>query len=192
MAGRRSRSGYGLGLARSETILRPYDVRWEEAYRTTEARLREIVGSLAIAIEHVGSTAVPGLVAKPILDIALAFPDRATLDEAATQLSLAGYEWRGDVREAGGVVFVEGPESVRTAHLHLVERDDPQWDRYVRFRDLLRTDREIRVEYEGVKVGLAARLPHDRAAYTDGKDEFIREALKPPEGWAVDCPGVRL
>jgi hypothetical protein len=67
------------------------------------------VGSLPVAIEHVGSTAVPGLVAKPILDIALAFPDRASLDEAASRLSVAGYEWRGDFQDEGGVVFVEGP-----------------------------------------------------------------------------------
>ena len=136
------------------------------------------MGSLPVAIEHVGSTAVPGLVAKPILDIALAFPDLASLDEAASRLSGAGYEWRGDFQDEGGVVFVEGPDSARTVHLHLVERDDPQWDRYVRFRDLLRCDREVRVRYEAVKLELAARFPHDRAAYTDGKDGFIREALR--------------
>lgn len=182
MTRRPIRRAYGLGLARSETVLRSYDVRWEEAYRANEARLRAIVGSLAVAIEHIGSTAVPGLVAKPILDIALAFPDRASLDEAATQLSRAGYEGRGDFRAAGGVVFVEGPESARTAHLHLVERDDAQWGKYVRFRDLLRGDHEIRAQYESVKVGLAARFPRDRVAYTDGKDEFIREVLKLSDG----------
>lgn len=181
MADRPRRSEYGLGLARSETALRAHDVRWEEAYRTTETRLRGIVGDLPVAIEHVGSTSVPGLIAKPILDIALAFADRASLDQAATQLSLAGYEWRGDFRDSGGVVFVEGPEFARTVYLHLVERDDPQWDRYVRFRDLLRTDRALRVQYEAVKLELAARYPHDRTAYTDGKDRFIRQALKPPE-----------
>jgi GrpB-like predicted nucleotidyltransferase (UPF0157 family) len=180
MAGRPSGDTYGLGLARSETALRPHDLRWADAYRTTETRLRGVVGHLLVAIEHVGSTAVPGLVAKPILDVALAFPDRASLDGAAARLSLAGFEWQGDFGEAGGVVLVEGPDSARTAHLHLVERDDPQWGRYVRFRDLLRSDREIRARYEAVKLELAARFPHDRTAYTDGKDGFIREALEPP------------
>jgi GrpB-like predicted nucleotidyltransferase (UPF0157 family) len=135
-----TRSEYGLGLDRSKTVLRPYDARWDEAYRITETRLR------------------------------------------ATQLSAAGYELRGDFRDKCGVVFAEGPESARTALLHLVEADDAQWDRYVRFRDLLRCDRELRVRYERLELELAARFPHNRDAYTDGKDGSIRDALSRSDG----------
>src|SRR5262249_51785190 len=96
---------YGLGLSRTEVALRPYDMRWEEAFRRTEARLRGIVRSDAVAVEHIGSTAVPGLAAKPVLDVALAFPDRVSLDLAAGRLAAAGYERRGDFGDTGGVIL---------------------------------------------------------------------------------------
>ncbi len=177
-----SDNAFGLGLARTEVRLRSHDSRWEQAYRETEARLVAVVGHLVVAIEHIGSTAVPGLAAKPILDIALAFPDRTRLDQASARLDAAGYEWRGDSGDAGGVVFVAGPESARVAHLHLVLSVDPQWQRYLRFRDLLRRDREVRRGYEELKTGLAERFPEDRVAYTDGKDRFVRETLAASEG----------
>jgi GrpB-like predicted nucleotidyltransferase (UPF0157 family) len=140
------RGEFGLGLSRSETALRGHDERWQEAYRATAVRLRAIVGNLPVAIEHVGSTAVPGLPAKPILDVALNFRNRASLDETVRRLAVAGYEWRGDFGEAGGVIVVEGPEDARIVYLHLVEGDDPQWHKYLRFRDRLRVDTELRSE----------------------------------------------
>lgn len=177
-----SGDGFGLGLPRAEVGLRAHDSRWESAYRETEERLQALIGELVVAIEHIGSTAVPGLIAKPILDIALAFPDRASLDQAALRLGAEGYEWRGDSGDKGGVVFVDGLEARRIAHLHLVEIADPQWERYVRFRNLLRRDADVRRRYEALKLELAERFPRDRLAYTDGKDRFVRESLDALEG----------
>lgn len=167
----------GLGLSRAVTIVCSYDARWPRAFDEEAARLLSILGTLSDGIEHIGSTAVPGLAAKPVLDVAIAFAGRGMLEEAVRRLSQQGYEWRGDSGDAGGVLVVKGPEPARTYYLHLVELDDPQWRRYLLFRDALRLDPRLRDRYAALKLELAERFPSDRLAYVDGKSSFIQETL---------------
>jgi GrpB-like predicted nucleotidyltransferase (UPF0157 family) len=169
--------GSGLGLARERVVVRPYDGRWPRAFADEEARLRALVGALARAIEHVGSTAVAGLAAKPVLDVAIAYADRSALAAMRALLAQAGYEDRGDQGERGGVVVVKGPPACRTHHLHLVAAESAQWRSYLAFRDALRRDPSLRSRYAALKEELAARFPDDRVAYTDGKDEFVASTL---------------
>ena len=153
-----------LGLSRGAVIVKPYDVRWQNAYAKVEQRLETILEPLSPRIEHIGSTAVPGLAAKPVLDVAIGLSSRSNLDAAVRRLVENGYEWREDAGDAGGVIVVDGPESARTHYLHLVPTDDPQWQRYLSFRDALRRDRVLRDRYAALKVELAERFPANRAA----------------------------
>jgi GrpB-like predicted nucleotidyltransferase (UPF0157 family) len=167
-----------LGVRQGGTQLRAYDARWAEEFEREAARLAELLSSFMPEIEHVGSTAVPGLAAKPLLDIALGFRDRADLESARATLGAAGYEDRGDLGPTGGVVLAKGPHSCRTHLLHLVESSDVQWKRWTSFRDALRRDPNLQAAYSALKADLASRFPLDRATYTEGKRRFIDRSLR--------------
>ena len=148
---------------------------------------RAILGGVfgpEFGIEHVGSTAVPGLIAKPVVDVAIAYANRDALATIRAALATAGYEDRGDQGDAGGRMFVKGPPSCRTHHLHLVSANSRQWRGYLAFRDALRADQTLRRRYAALKIELAGRFAEDRAAYTDGKDAFVRGVLgrRGPDG----------
>jgi GrpB-like predicted nucleotidyltransferase (UPF0157 family) len=166
-----------LGVRRGVTRNRAYDPGWADEFEREAARLAGLLESFSPTIEHIGSTAVPGLPAKPLLDIALAFQGRATLESARRTLRAAGYEDRGDVGAAGGVVLAKGPHSSRTHLLHLVEASDGQWERWLAFRDALRADPGLRAAYAALKAALARQFPEDRASYGAGKRQFIDEAV---------------
>ncbi len=126
-----------------------------------------------------GSTAVPGLPAKPILDIAVAVQSRDTIPIVAIRLAEAGYVDRGDLGSDGGHLLVKESEAeVRIVHLHIVEQADSQWRDYIAFRDALRRDSKLRQWYSSLKRRLAERFPDDRKSYTDAKNRFIQEVLK--------------
>lgn len=161
-----------LGLGQGAVVVRDYDSRWPLEYERERALLAHILNGVIERIEHVGSTAVPGLAAKPMIDIALGFADRALLEDGRARLLTAGYNDRGDLGERGGVVVTKGPESDRTHILHLLTVQSDQWRRFGAFRDALRVDPLLREKYATLKRGLAREFPQDRDAYTDGKAAF--------------------
>jgi GrpB-like predicted nucleotidyltransferase (UPF0157 family) len=129
-------------------------------------------------VQHVGSTAVPDLLSKPIIDIAVAMRSPIDQDHVVRRLSGAGYLFRGDKGTEGGLLFVDTESNdVRTVYVHVVVADSAEWRNYVKFRDLLRQDRGAREAYEQVKRDAAARFPDDRASYAAAKHAFIRHAL---------------
>jgi GrpB-like predicted nucleotidyltransferase (UPF0157 family) len=172
-----ARDGLGiasLGLDRLEVALAASDPLWPSAFDRIAAELR---GALpGAAVEHVGSTAVPGLRAKPIVDVAVGVtaPDGPAL---VARLELLGLECRG-TGDDGGLLFVlEDRPGHRVAHVHVVELDGPEWQGYLAFRDRLRRDASACVAYEELKDALAQRFPGERASYTAGKHAFIENLL---------------
>jgi GrpB-like predicted nucleotidyltransferase (UPF0157 family) len=132
-----------------------------------------------VAVEHEGSTAVPELLSKPILDIAIGLSHDADMSVVAVVLQRLGYEFRGDKGDEGGLLFVlEDRPLHRIAHVHVVRFDDSQWRRYVSTRDRLRTDAVARREYEDLKRRLAKQFTRARAAYTTAKEAFISSLLE--------------
>ncbi len=170
-------SNNGLGLARGTVVVRAYEPAWAEAFVAEAARLRGALGGLAEHLEHVGSTAVPGLPAKPVIDLALGFADEAALAELTTRLPALGYAAFGDQRGDGDWFFALGPDEARTHYLHAERVDGERWANYLVFRDRLRADARRRDEYARLKTELAALYPNDRDAYTRGKEAFIRRVL---------------
>jgi GrpB-like predicted nucleotidyltransferase (UPF0157 family) len=166
-----------LGLARSKTIVKAHDPHWAAAFETEAASLRSALGETCVSVEHIGSTAVPGLAAKPIVDIAAGCADPSRIAEVHSLLESTGYVFHGDQGDEGGLLFIKGPQSSRTHYLHVVPIDSGQWKSYLRFRDALRASPKLREEYATLKRRLAERYPNDRLSYLEGKAGFIEGVL---------------
>ena len=156
--------------------LLPHDERWHDLFVEEEARLRVSLGEYALAVEHVGSTAICGLSAKPIIDIAVAVRTIADAGKCVAPLECIGYEYRGEQGIPERHFFGKGEP--RTHHLHMVELSSDFWRSHLLFRDSLRQQREIAEKYEQLKKELARRHKENREAYTEGKAAFIESVLK--------------
>ena len=141
-----------------------------------EARaIRQVLGDTLVGIEHVGSTAVPGLAAKPVIDIIVSV---TSLAAAIPALEALGYDCRGENGIPGRLFFRKGlVEFRRTHHLHLVEVGHEQWKFTLAFRNYLRSHPGDMRRYEEVKRALAEKFRDNRSAYTNGKADFIRAIL---------------
>jgi GrpB-like predicted nucleotidyltransferase (UPF0157 family) len=167
-----------IGLERGTVHVVPPDNEWPAAFTQERHCLCQRIGHLVLDIQHVGSTAVPGLAAKPIIDIAVSVASPTEMQRCWPLLVELGYLDRGDTGRKGGYLFVkERAPDVRTHHLHMVTIDDPQWANYLRFRDRLRADVALRTEYASLKRKLQERFAGDRQGYTSAKDAFVRRVL---------------
>ena len=170
-----------LGLEKGSVKLLPHDERWHQLFAEEKARLADAVGEFVAAIEHVGSTSVCGIAAKPILDIAVAVSDKTKGEHCIQPLENLGYVYRGENGIAGRFYFIKGaPE--RTHHLHMLLTESEEFKNHLTFRDHLRANPETAREYDLLKRALAEKYPHDREAYLDGKTEFIEMILKIARG----------
>lgn len=167
-----------LGLMRGTVRVVPSDPGWQEAFAREKTSLQRQLGHLAMDIQHIGSTSVPGLDAKPILDIAIAMAAETPIGLLRSPLSVLGYRDRGDNGDNGGYLFVkEIAPAVRSHHVHVVAINDAQWRRYLFFRDRLRSDPVLRSEYATLKQSLARRFANDRVGYTEAKRDFVGRVL---------------
>jgi GrpB-like predicted nucleotidyltransferase (UPF0157 family) len=160
------------GREKRQITIVDYDSAWPKRFALERDRIRRALGTSALRIEHIGSTAVPGLAAKPIVDVlvAVADPDDETVTAAA--LESVGYELR--VREPGHRML-RTPE--RDVHVHIWRDSDPEVERHLRFRDQLRRSPEDRHAYEQLKRELATREWADMNAYAEAKGELIEAIL---------------
>jgi len=167
-----------LGCERHLVRLVPYQPAWADLFEQEAERLSAALGDQVVRIEHVGSTAVPGLDAKPILDIVVAVRDMTDAAAFEEALSPLGYIHKAANDRPGRLYFVKRrPDDRSTHHLNITELGTECWFTHVAFRDYLREHAESRAEYRRLKQDLARRYQHDRAAYQEGKDEFIERIL---------------
>jgi GrpB-like predicted nucleotidyltransferase (UPF0157 family) len=161
---------------REEISIAPYDSEWPNLYESEAASLRgKLPQSVVIRIEHFGSTAVPGLAAKPVIDVLVQVSSLAEAQEQIVPLLEAeGYDyfWRTDVSPAYAWFIKRDSEGKRTHHIHMVEVDSNLWERLY-FRDYLRDFPEEAQRYAALKRFLAEKHPNDRLAYTAGKAEYV-------------------
>lgn len=169
-----------IGLRRGIVELRAYDPAWAEAFRAEAARLAQQVADAQLPqllFEHIGSTAVPGLEAKPIIDILAGHQPEIEPRTYFLTLESAGYEYRGPQGVPEREFFVRGPEHHRTHHLNLVPFDGTFWRNHLIFRDRLRDEPAVRAAYGMLKRQLAAAHRDDRGAYTAGKARFVSDII---------------
>ncbi|HEU4452483.1 MAG TPA: GrpB family protein [Longimicrobium sp.] len=168
-----------IGLHSGRVIVAPYDPAWAEEFAAERARLMAALGGAPCVIEHVGSTSVPGLAAKPIIDIMGGRPPESDLDPYVQAFTGAGYEYRGEYGIPGRHYFVrDDAAGARTHHLHLVALDSEHWVRHIAFRDALRADAGASARYAALKHDLAARHGDDRETYTESKAGFIDAVVR--------------
>lgn len=161
---------------REELSIVPYDPEWPNQFRAEVEFLQsKLPQSLVIRIEHFGSTAVPNLSAKPIIDMLVQVSGlEETKEHIVPILESEGYDyfWRTDVSPAYAWFIKRDSEGKRTHHLHMVEGDSKLWDRLY-FRDYLKEFSEEAERYERLKRFLSEKYPNDRVAYTEGKTEYV-------------------
>jgi GrpB-like predicted nucleotidyltransferase (UPF0157 family) len=155
----------------------PYDPTWPARFAQERALLERLLAPwLAGSIEHIGSTAIPGMLAKPIIDVMVPVADLDAARPAIAAAEGAGYvhyPYRADVMHW----FCKPSAALRTHHLHLVPHDSRLWHERLAFRDRLRAERGLAAEYSALKIALARRFRHDREAYTDSKGPFVARVL---------------
>lgn len=155
-----------------------HDPAWPSEFAQERELLRETLAPwLEGGIHHVGSTAVPGLAAKPVIDIMAGVSDLDTAKDAVPPLEDLDYLFWDWDPHPWRLWFLKPDPSHRTHHLHLVEARHPEFRAKIAFRDRLRSDERVRRDYERLKRDLAAAHPGDRDAYTDGKSDFVLSAL---------------
>ena len=154
-----------------------YDPLWPEQFETLRSRIAQVLHGLTTAIEHVGSTAIPGLAAKPIIDIDILLRTEADFPLVRARLALLGYEHQGELGVAGREAFRTPPGQL-AHHLYVCPPGGREYSRHIAFRDYLRSHPEEASAYAALKRKLADESAHDREAYTQGKTEFVRQILR--------------
>lgn len=175
-----------LGLQRGTVMLCPHDPKWDTAAAQTICQLKAIFGTVAEDIQHIGSTSISTISAKPILDIAVAVGNFNAVTPLFPALESHGFIHRPQCDDAGQFLLVCGDFSAdtRTHHIHIVKSGSTEWRNYLNFRDYLRAFPGKAQNYEQLKASLADRFPQDRKAYTAGKAELIQRILRDAAGWS--------
>lgn len=176
LLGSRAGPGATQGRSRGYCLADP-DPTWPDTFEREAARVTDAIGPALIArIDHVGSTSVPGLAAKPIVDIQLSLHSMSPRDAYVTPLQGLGYRWVADPWDDEHEYFsIEDPEERRQFHIHACGSGSAWERRHLAFRDALRADPGLAADYEQLKRRLAAEHPHDIMSYVDGKTAFVRE-----------------
>ena len=169
----------GLGLDSDSLVVIRTTAAWVDAGVRLRHDVADRLAGFAAGVEQIGSSSVEGLLAKPIVDLAIGVTTDHELTLVCEWLESAGWIYRGDAGEHGGHVFVlESAPRHRVAHAHVVEHLGEQWRNYARLRDLLRRSPGARQRYEDTKLQLINEFGNDRTVYTEGKTEIIASLLE--------------
>jgi len=167
-------------------VVSDYDPNWPAIFEQERENIQGALGSFAIAIEHIGSTAVPGLAAKPIVDLLVGVP---SLEEARSRcvepIKSLGYTYMPQYASwlPGELFFRKGPPGPWTHHVHVMEPSHPRWENFVLFRDYLRVHPEVARAYADIKRELAAAFKDNIAGYRNGKRQFVEAAMASARAW---------
>lgn len=166
-----------MGLKVGTVKLEEYNPKWKDMYLEEEKKLKEMFGDLALAIEHIGSTSIEGLSAKPIIDIAVGVGHLSDFDKVKEKFMVEPYSVKEDSTE-GEILVRKGNEDNRTHFIHVMEPSSKRYIESILFRDYLRKNIWALEKYEVLKKDLAVKYADDRKKYTASKNEFINEIIK--------------
>jgi GrpB-like predicted nucleotidyltransferase (UPF0157 family) len=164
-----------IGLDRGVVRLAPYNAGWVQVYEAERARIEAAIGTHILEVQHVGSTSIPGIAAKPIVDIAVGVASFEGARVCIAPMEALGYTYRGENGIPGRHYFTRGDPTLYHVHMH--EITSRAWGNLVLFRDYLLEHPEEAQAYWALKERLAGQHCHDRRAYTDGKAAFIERIL---------------
>jgi GrpB-like predicted nucleotidyltransferase (UPF0157 family) len=151
-------------------VLMPYDPGWAQAFEQARTAIIRACGEHVLEVLHIGSTAIPGIAAKPVIDMMPLLRRHEDGFACVRAMAALGFEFRGDAGLGGRHYFIKGQP--RTHHVHMYQSDHPEVGRHIRFRDYLRQHPDQAFAYEALKRELAARFGSDTRAYSAAKSEF--------------------
>lgn len=166
-----------VGLKRGTLTVVPYDPEWRKFFAKERKRILNTIGQYIVTLEHVGSTAVQDMCAKPIIDIAVGLKKFTDGFKCVKGLTTIGYMYRGEFGIPGRHYFRTDSKIV-TCHIHMHEIASERWENYILFRDYLRTHKKEAGEYAVLKKDLLRKYSSDREKYTEAKAGFINEILQ--------------
>lgn len=152
----------------------PYDPAWEDKYVAEAKLISDLLQSELIAIHHIGSTAIPGIAAKPVIDMLVEIADIEQLDKFSPSLEALGYQPHGEYGIPGRRYFCKERDGLHEYHLHVYRTGHFEIGRHLRFRDYLIAHPEQAQAYSQLKIDLAGEFTYNSAAYTEAKTKFIR------------------
>jgi GrpB-like predicted nucleotidyltransferase (UPF0157 family) len=164
----------------------PYNPTWPQIYCAEAAQVSLVLGSNLVAAHHIGSTAVPGLAAKPTIDILLVVRELTALDACNTALAELGYQAKGEHGILGRRYFSRKEGDRHLFHIHAYAEGHADIDRHLNFRDYLISHPAAALDYQTLKQGLAAQFRDAPAEYTAGKADFIREVERRAAVWRAE------
>lgn len=159
---------------REEIELVPYTAQWEARFNEEADLLSSVLRKILVTIHHIGSTSIPGIVAKPIVDMIPVVTDIQEVDPLTSALEALGYEVKGEYGMPGRRFLIKKQDGKRTFNVHIFEKDHPDIERHLRFRDYLRTHPEEREAYSNLKKELVSESQDDIEKYCWGKEDFIK------------------
>lgn len=156
-----------------------YNPEWPEAFRAVQLELRTAFALASVAVEHIGSTAVPALAAKPVIDVLLGAPSLVEVEHRLDALAVLGYEYRPAYEHhiPERRYFVKAQAGELRVHLHAVKRGSRLWNEHLMFRNALRESQHLREEYQALKFRLTKEHSCSKELYTDAKAPFIQRVL---------------
>ncbi len=160
-----------------------YSPDWPLAFQREAERLKGLLGRELIIAHHIGSTSVPGLAAKPIIDLLPLVQDIARIDNFTVAFQEAGYCVRGEYGLPGRRYFTKDRDGYRTHNVHIYQIGHPDVERHLAFSAYLRDHSDARREYDMIKRTNYAKYPNDIGAYIDGKDAWIKQTEKLAIDW---------
>ncbi|WP_438448633.1 GrpB family protein [Gorillibacterium sp. sgz5001074] len=160
-----------------EIVISEYNTGWPSAFLKEALRLTEVLNlSVVTDLQHFGSTSIPGLAAKPVIDIMIGFRSMEDAYRSLPAFTPLGYHYLEELSVPGGRLFLK--RQPRTHHLHLAEYGTEHWWKPLLFRDYLRVHAEERQAYEALKRGNAAKFRYERHLYTEAKTAYVRDVLE--------------
>ena len=162
-----------IGLEHGRAVVIAYQPEWPMLFEQMAAAIRGVAGDRILSVEHVGSTSVPGLPAKPILDLLVGVANFEKALELIPDLASLGFEFRPNEEIEDRHYFRRFEGDLRTHHLSLATPDSNHYRNTIIFRDALRSDRSVAEAYAALKLDLAHRFPYDRPSYQAGKTDFV-------------------
>jgi len=163
-----------------DVVIVDYNPAWPKMYEQEKARIQEAISEYLVDIQHVGSTSIPGLGAKPIIDILPVIRDVALVKHCVQPLALLDYAYFGEHGIPHRYYFRKPADITtqpRTFHLHVLEKGHDQWRMMLLFRDYLRSHPKTAQQYDALKRELATKFGSDRVGYTDAKESFVKSIL---------------
>jgi GrpB-like predicted nucleotidyltransferase (UPF0157 family) len=161
----------------------PYDSGWPHLFRMEAEELAAVLGEDVVTIHHIGSTAIPGIAAKPIVDMLVEVRDIERIDDFNEIMIEKGYLPKGEFGIVGRRFFIKGSEEQRTHHIHVYGVGHPRVEEHLAFRDYMIAHAEEAEAYSRLKEELAGRYPHDIEGYMAGKDELIQAVIEKARVW---------